>query len=84
MVNLGNVFLCMVIQFSGTGRTITLDHCPLMLITNPTNKTSTFFKYEAFWEDHKECHTVINRGWNKEITREKLQGGAKEMEQNHL
>ncbi|KAK9924904.1 hypothetical protein M0R45_033245 [Rubus argutus] len=40
------------------------DHCPLLFGTNPVlEKRKKPFKFEAFWADDTECHSVILDSW---------------------
>ncbi|XP_015940551.1 uncharacterized protein LOC107466087 [Arachis duranensis] len=43
---------------------ISSDHCPIFLQLKPKGRSSKQFRYEAYWEDHKECKEIIKKGWN--------------------
>lgn len=40
------------------------DHSPIVLLPNPPTRCARFFRYEAYWEDHKKCRGVVNKSWN--------------------
>ncbi|XP_072074439.1 uncharacterized protein [Arachis hypogaea] len=45
---------------------ITSDHCPLILNLKPNRNVPRQFKYEAYWDDKKECKEVVSKGWRTE------------------
>ncbi|RYR78811.1 hypothetical protein Ahy_A01g003669 [Arachis hypogaea] len=45
---------------------VSSDHCPLILDVIPVHRVRKYFKFEAYWADHKDCSNVVKRGWCKE------------------
>ncbi|XP_072087336.1 uncharacterized protein [Arachis hypogaea] len=44
---------------------ISLDHCALILETQPKLWIKKEFRFEAFWTEHEECKEVIRRSWQQ-------------------
>lgn len=41
---------------------ISSNHSPIILEPKPNLKSGHSFKFEAFWNEHEDCHQVIQRG----------------------
>ena len=46
---------------------ISSNHCLLILYAKPRVEDGGRFKYEAYWDDHKDCKDVVRKGWGKEF-----------------
>ncbi|RYR19402.1 hypothetical protein Ahy_B03g064168 [Arachis hypogaea] len=46
---------------------ISLDHCALILETQPKNRIKKEFKFEAFWAEYEECEEVVRRSWEQDV-----------------
>ncbi|XP_072080829.1 uncharacterized protein [Arachis hypogaea] len=46
--------------------TVSSDHTPIVLRLQPKYKVDTSFKFEAFWNDHKEREEIIKMSWKKD------------------
>nr|XP_025679206.1 uncharacterized protein LOC112779177 [Arachis hypogaea] len=44
---------------------VSSDHTPIVLRLQPKYKADKSFKFEAFWNDHKECEEIIKMSWKK-------------------
>ncbi|KAJ1436344.1 Zinc finger, CCHC-type [Sesbania bispinosa] len=42
---------------------VSSNHTPLILWPKPKMKSGCNFKFEAFWEEHEDCNSVIQEGW---------------------
>lgn len=43
---------------------ISSDHSPLVLVFSPKERSGMSFKFEAFWVEHNECKSVIDKEWS--------------------
>ncbi|KAJ1388113.1 Endonuclease/exonuclease/phosphatase [Sesbania bispinosa] len=39
------------------------DHTPIILWPTPLLRSGRYFNFEAYWEDHEECNSVVQNGW---------------------
>lgn len=43
---------------------ISSDHSLVILCPSPKGRCGRQFKYEAYWEEHEECGTIVKEGWH--------------------
>ncbi|KAJ1420323.1 hypothetical protein SESBI_14457 [Sesbania bispinosa] len=42
---------------------ISSGHSPLVLCLKPEGSSQHLFRFEAFWQDHEQCQSVIQESW---------------------
>ncbi|KAJ1395232.1 hypothetical protein SESBI_33603 [Sesbania bispinosa] len=42
---------------------VSSDHTPILFDVEPEERSGSYFKYDAMWDDHVDCKIVIADGW---------------------